>query len=202
MKSKKEDKYYVDKKEFYKQMYDWKKEWKKDKGTPLTNAIGKNILNIVKNFSHKKNFINYTYRDKMVTEALFTACRYAHTWDENHPSKNAFSYFTRIAWTSFVKEIKSEHKQSEMKKKLFDDAETGIFYDVHKNNKHDMDNIIFNPEKKELKFQPITVTTKDGKKRTLKTETAYKNYVERQKKKRENDLNLKVIKKKAKRAKK
>lgn len=178
----KEDTYYVKPKEFYEQMYKWKKEWIKDNSIPLTEEIGRNILNIIKNFSYKKNFINYTYRDKMVTEALYTAVRYAHKWNEDHPSKNAFSYFTRIAWTSFVKEIKSEHKQTEMKKLLFDEAETGHFNDVHTgNNNHDLDKYKLTPEfsRNSKRFQPITVITKDGKRKTYKTEESYKKYLEK-----------------------
>ncbi len=138
---------YVDKEEFFNDMLDWLDPWliskkdprfkkklkaivdkkgKFDKNTwmkkiplsPLPATIGTKIYEIVNRYSYRPNFINYTYKDKMVSEALFTCIRYANRFSPEI-SDNPFAYFTRIAWSSFLKCLNEEKKESMIKNELY-----------------------------------------------------------------------------------
>ena len=76
----------------------------------MTDELAISIQQISNRLSYAPNFINYTYREEMVGDALikmFQALR-EHKFD---PDKgNPFSYFTKIAFHAFCNRIKGEKK--------------------------------------------------------------------------------------------
>lgn len=96
---------------------DWKDNPPEDDPKPKINdTIGKNILDIATNLAFRHNFINYTYRDEMIGDAIETCIRYADNFDPEK-SNNPFAYFTQICYYSFVRRINKEAKQQDIKKK-------------------------------------------------------------------------------------
>lgn len=88
---------------------------------PLDNYVGKCIFDICKNLSLRPNFIGYSYRDEMVSDAIETCVSNAHHFNPNAVTRsgtpNPFSYFTLIAWRAMIHRIKNEKKQEYVKYK-------------------------------------------------------------------------------------
>jgi DNA-directed RNA polymerase specialized sigma24 family protein len=104
----KKTEYYVDPEIFKAQLVTY---YTKNTGLDdLANSINK----IAHGLSYSSNFINYTYRDEMVGDALvkmFTAVKNKKfdITSEHSP----FSYFTTIAFHAFINRIKKEKKHNE-----------------------------------------------------------------------------------------
>lgn len=82
-----------------------------------SNYIGECILKIATHLSYKPNFINYTYREEMVSDGIENCLMYLDNFDPDK-SSNPFAYFTQIIWYAFIRRIQKEKKQSTIKAKL------------------------------------------------------------------------------------
>ena len=103
-KSKKKE-YYVNPKTFYEQIKDY---YITDN---LDDELAESINKIAIGLSYATNFINYTYKDEMVGDAIvkmFTALKHKKFNIESH--SNPFSYFTTIAYHAFINRIKKEKR--------------------------------------------------------------------------------------------
>jgi hypothetical protein len=119
--------HYVDNKEFFVAMTDWKKnviesENSGDTKPPVTDYIGKCFLDIATHLSYRPNFINYPYREEMIGDGIENCLMYAHNFNPEK-SKNPFSYFTQIIYYAFLRRIEKEKKQNYIKYKLLENAE-------------------------------------------------------------------------------
>ena len=47
----------------------------------ISEELGRMLLLIAKNLSNKANFINYTWKDDMIQEAVLTCCKYLKNFD-------------------------------------------------------------------------------------------------------------------------
>jgi len=113
--------HYVDNKEFFAAMCEWKDQMieSESAGEPrpqCSRYIGECFVKICNHLAYKANFVNYSYRDEMVLDGIEQCLRYAHNFNPVK-SKNAFAYFTQIAYYAFVRRIKKETKQDTTKLK-------------------------------------------------------------------------------------
>ena len=76
----------------------------------VTNYLGECILKIANHLSYRPNFINYTYRDEMISDGIENSLQYIDNFDPEK-SKNPFAYFTQIIYFAFVRRITKEKKQ-------------------------------------------------------------------------------------------
>lgn len=115
--------YYISPKEFkesLKRFYD---------SDILTDDLAENVKKIAYGLSYNSNFINYTYKDDMVGDALIkmysALSRKKYSFDTE---SNPFSYFTTIAFNAFINRIKKEKRHHEAEKnyreKLYEDIMT------------------------------------------------------------------------------
>jgi hypothetical protein len=112
---------YVNNGDFLKALIDYKencKEAKKNKSAPpaIPNYIGECFMKIAEGLSHKPNFINYTYRDEMISDGIENCLMYFNNFDPTK-SKNPFAYFTQIIYFAFLRRISKEKKQTYVKYK-------------------------------------------------------------------------------------
>lgn len=111
-KSKKDKKaHYVNGKEFTQDIRDYYSSGSDDVG----DKLGESIFKIAKGLSYAPNFINYSYKDDMVGDAIvkmFSALRSKKFNLET--GNNPFSYFTTIAFHAFINRIKKEKKQRQV----------------------------------------------------------------------------------------
>ena len=123
MSAKKE--HYVNNKEFLAAMVEYKKSVnraKREKETkpPVPDYMGECFLKIANHLSYRPNFINYTFRDDMISDGIENCLQYL---DNFNPAKssNPFAYFTQIIYYEFVRRIQKEKKQTTIKHKLIMD---------------------------------------------------------------------------------
>jgi len=83
----------------------------------VTNYLGECILKIANHLSYRPNFINYTYREEMISDGIENCLQYIDNFDPEK-SKNPFAYFTQIIYFAFVRRITREKKQSKIKDRL------------------------------------------------------------------------------------
>jgi len=118
--------HYVSNKDFLAAMIEYKKLCKlakKENRTkpPVTDYIGECFLKIANHLSYRPNFINYTFRDDMISDGIENCLMYLDNFDPVK-SKNPFAYFTQIIYYAFVRRIQKEKKQVTIKHKLLTDS--------------------------------------------------------------------------------
>ena len=121
MKKKAKDKpHYVDNKKFLQAMIDWRETWPDEENIPpVTNYIGDCFLKIATHLSYRPNFINYTYRDEMISDGIENCLQYVKNFNPEK-SKNPFAYFTQIIHYAFLRRIQKEKRQLEIKNKIIE----------------------------------------------------------------------------------
>lgn len=76
----------------------------------FTDDVAESIYKIANKLAFSSNFINYTYREEMVGDAILLMVK-ALTKHKFDPDRgNPFSYFTKIAFNAFCNRIKMEKK--------------------------------------------------------------------------------------------
>ena len=126
MKRKKENTHYVDNKKFLEAMIEYRdkceKAKKRNRKKPdVTNYIGECFLKIANHLSYRPNFINYTFRDDMISDGIENCLQYLDNFNPEK-SNNPFAYFTQIIYYAFVRRIQKEKKQVTIKQKLIMEA--------------------------------------------------------------------------------
>ena len=86
---------------------------------PITNYLGECFLKIATHLSYKPNFVNYMFRDDMISDGIENCVQYIHNFDPEK-SKNPFAYFTQIIHYAFLRRIQKEKKQLEIKSKIIE----------------------------------------------------------------------------------
>jgi hypothetical protein len=117
---------YVNNKTLFEEMVKYKDKLKaaEEAGRQLPsvpNYVGQCFLQICNRLSTKPNFMNYSYRDEMVADAIENCVSAAHSFDPAK-SSNPFAYFTQIAWNAFIRRIHKEKKQAYIKHKNFENS--------------------------------------------------------------------------------
>ena len=113
--------HYINNEDFLKALVDYKQKVidAKENGKPepkIPNYIGECWMKIAEGLSHKPNFINYTYRDEMISDGIENCLMYFNNFDPAK-SKNPFAYFTQIIYYAFLRRIQKEKKQLYVKYK-------------------------------------------------------------------------------------
>lgn len=119
--------HYIDNKVFYAEMIKWKSFVDAEKATgkktpPVTDYIGQCFLDIANHLSYRPNFINYPYREEMISDGIENCLMYASNFDPTK-SKNPFSYFTQIIYFAFLRRIAREKKQMFIRYKMLEAAD-------------------------------------------------------------------------------
>ena len=109
LKKKKKTEHYVNNKQFLSAMVDYKEQCKLAENEtkvrpPVTEYIGECFLKIANHLSYRPNFINYTYRDEMISDGIENCLQYIDNFNPEK-SKNPFAYFTQIIYFAFVRRI-------------------------------------------------------------------------------------------------
>lgn len=114
-------KHYVNNKQFYEALAEHKRGVlaAAEAGTEkprIPNYIGECIYHIADRLSRKPNFINYSFRDEMISDGIENSIMYL---DNFNPEKynNPFAYFTQIIKFAFIRRIAKEKKILVIKQK-------------------------------------------------------------------------------------
>ena len=85
----------------------------------IPNYLGECFLKIATHLSYKPNFVNYMFRDDMISDGIENSVQYIHNFDPEK-SSNPFAYFTQIIHYAFLRRIQKEKKQLEIKIKIIE----------------------------------------------------------------------------------
>lgn len=122
--------HYVDNKQLYFTIIDYKSRVeeakKQNKPKPvIPDYVGLCILQIANRLSTKPNFINYSYREEMISDGIENCISYFDNFDPTK-SDNPFAYFTQIIYYAFLRRIQKEKKHVYTRHKL---AENNVLFD-------------------------------------------------------------------------
>ena len=120
----KRSEHYVNNKEFLEALIIYKKKLKdaEEKGLPkpvIPRYIGECFLKIANHLSFKPNFVNYIFKDDMISDGIENCVQYVHNFDPEK-SDNPFAYFTQIIYYAFLRRIQKEKKQLEIKNRILE----------------------------------------------------------------------------------
>lgn len=123
MEKKSKNVHYVNNKEFHEALIVYKKQCDvaKEAGLPrpkISNYVGECFLKIATHLSYLPKFVNYMFRDDMISDAVENAVQYIDRFDTER--NNPFAYFTQICYYAFLRRIAKEKKQIEIKDKLLE----------------------------------------------------------------------------------
>ena len=121
---KKKSEHYVNNKELLEALivYREKVAYAKENDLPkprITNYLGSCFLKIATHLSYKPNFVNYMFRDDMISDGIENCVQYIHNFDPEK-SRNPFAYFTQIIHYAFLRRIQKEKKQLDIKTKIIE----------------------------------------------------------------------------------
>ena len=83
----------------------------------ITNYIGSCFLKIATHLSYKPNFVNYMFREDMISDGIENCIQYIHNFNPEK-SRNPFAYFTQIIHYAFLRRIQREKRQLDIKTKI------------------------------------------------------------------------------------
>ncbi len=117
--------HYVDNEKFLVVMSDYREKYlqAKDNDTELPvipDYAGECFLKIAERLSHRPNFINYAFREEMVSDGIENSVMYASNFNPEK-STNPFAYFTQIIYYAFLRRIEKEKKQLYIKYKTMEE---------------------------------------------------------------------------------
>ena len=121
--------HYVDNEKFlevmtgYRNAYLDGKENGEEQKPMIPDYAGECFLKIAERLSHRPNFINYAFREEMVSDGIENCVMYASNFNPEK-SSNPFAYFTQITYYAFLRRIEKEKKQLYIKYKTMDEFST------------------------------------------------------------------------------
>ena len=120
--TKKRKTHYVNNRDFYNALVAYREKIKvaKDNNKSLPQIpkyIGECIFMIATRLSEKGNFINYPFRQDMISDGVENCLRYLLNFDPDK-STNAFAYFTQTIKNAFIRRIEEEKKKMYYQYKL------------------------------------------------------------------------------------
>ena len=86
---------------------------------PIPRYIGECFLKIANHLSFKPNFVNYMFKEDMISDGIENCVQYIHNFNPEK-SQNPFAYFTQIIHYAFLRRIQREKRQLEIKNKILE----------------------------------------------------------------------------------
>ena len=117
--------HYVDNEKFLVVMTDYREKYLQAKDDEeelpiIPDYAGECFLKIAERLSHRPNFINYAFREEMVSDGIENCVMYASNFNPEK-STNPFAYFTQIIYFAFLRRIEKEKKQLYIKYKTMEE---------------------------------------------------------------------------------
>lgn len=115
--------HYVNNKVFHEALIVYKKkvDIAKEKNLPkprIPEYIGECFFKIATHLSYRPNFVNYMFREDMISDGIENCVQYIHNFDVERT--NPFAYFTQIVYYAFLRRIQREKRQMEIKEKIIE----------------------------------------------------------------------------------
>ena len=85
----------------------------------ITNYLGSCFLKIATHLSYKPNFVNYMFRDDMISDGIENCVQYIHNFDPEN-LKILLHILLQIIHYAFLRRIQKEKKQLDIKNKIIE----------------------------------------------------------------------------------
>jgi len=85
----------------------------------IPRYIGECFLKIANHLSYKPNFVNYMFREDMISDGIENCVQYIKNFNPEK-SSNPFAYFTQIIHYAFLRRIQKEKRQMDIRGKLIE----------------------------------------------------------------------------------
>jgi len=120
----KRSEHYVNNKEFLAAIVEYKYLIKlaeeQGKSRPIIpRYLGECFMKIARHLSYKPNFVNYMFKEDMISDGIENCVQYINNFNPEK-SSNPFAYFTQIIHYAFLRRIQKEKKQLEIRQKIID----------------------------------------------------------------------------------
>ena len=121
---KRKSEHYVNNKEFLEALINYRAKCQRaeEAGEPrpvIPRYIGECFLKIANHLSYKPNFVNYMFREDMISDGIENCVQYIKNFNPEK-SSNPFAYFTQIIHYAFLRRIQKEKRQMDIKGKLIE----------------------------------------------------------------------------------
>jgi DNA-directed RNA polymerase specialized sigma subunit len=119
--------HYVDNKKFLQALIEYRQSVddasaKGEEPPIVSKYIGECFIKIATHLSYKSNFINYTFKDDMISDGIEN-CLTAVAKFDPAKSSNPFAYYTQVIYFAFIRRIQKEKKQQATKYKLIENMD-------------------------------------------------------------------------------
>ena len=133
---------YVNNKDFLAAMVQYRalvqEATEKKKDRPIVPTyVGECIMKIATHLARKPNFVNYTFKEEMISDGIENCLQYIDNFNPEK-SNNPFAYFTQIIYFAFLRRIQKEKKNLFVKFKLSE--HTNLFETTVETQEHDKNN--------------------------------------------------------------
>ena len=138
--ARKQKQHYVDNKKFlaeitkYREAVDEARTLDKEKPR-ITRYLAECFLKIATHLSFRPNFINYMYKEDMISDGVENCVQYIDNFDPAK-SKNPFAYFTQIIYYAFLRRIAKEKRQMDIRDKIIEKSGYDQVFHSDSNDDH------------------------------------------------------------------
>ena len=137
--ARKQKQHYVDNKKFLQEITNYRlaveAAKRNDEEKPrITHYLAECFLKIATHLSYRPNFINYMYKEDMISDGVENCVQYIDNFNPEK-SKNPFAYFTQIIYYAFLRRIAKDKRQMDIRDKLIE--KSGYEQVFHSDNNDD-----------------------------------------------------------------
>ena len=121
---KRKSEHYVNNKEFLEALINYRAKCQRaeeagEARPVIPRYIGECFLKIANHLSYKPNFVNYMFREDMISDGIENCVQYIKNINPEK-SSNPFAYFTQIIHYAFLRRIQKEKRQMDIRGKLIE----------------------------------------------------------------------------------
>jgi len=159
--------HYVDNKKFLEALIEYRQQVLDAQAKGLEKPIvsrylGECFIKIATHLSYKANFINYTFKDDMISDGIENCLTAVEKFDPSK-STNPFAYYTQIIYFAFVRRIQKEKKQQATKYRLLENIDIDQLVSQSEDNEEMVNHLMemvrkqadqIDPDRKIIKGKP------------------------------------------------
>ena len=166
--NKENNKHYIDNAEFLAALIEHKKRVKAaekagEEKPQVPDYIGDCFIKIANHLAYKSNFINYSFREDMILDAIENCLIYMDNFDPKK-SSNPFAYFTQITYYAFVRRIQKEKKHLQTKYRYIESLDSdSIIRQAHDEGEYNNAFVNFLKKQADTAQQELSDSKKDKK---------------------------------------
>ena len=121
---KRKSEHYVNNKEFLEALINYRAKCQRaeeagEARPVIPRYIGECFLKIANHLSYKPNFVNYMFREDMISDGIENCVQYIKNFNPEK-SSNPFAYFTQIIHYAFLRRIQKEKRQMDIRSKIIE----------------------------------------------------------------------------------